>query len=415
MEPGAKVNTEMKKFIQYGFAFFCLLLLALMLAINWKDQKDSRKLLFNSIESQLISISAGAREIIDPDQFAGYNQPADIANNPAYDRTLSKLRQLANSTQAKYIYALKKIDDSYVFIFDTDPVDPAVFGSYEIAPVHMEAFRGKEASGVMNMKDEYGSFNTGAVPILKDEKVIGIVATDTDDHLVAQNLAETNRNTWLLTGVVATVMAIMFGLLHYLLHRIKQMQDNLTRIAHYDTVTGLPNRRFLLESLGRMGQDANRNPFALLFIDLDNFKGVNDQAGHDAGDALLSRIGGYLSKFTRVERHSTQVYRPGAGKLNVAARIGGDEFILVVPHVANAEDAAAFTGRLLVDFQKQAIDPNIQKYRVGMSIGIALYPTQSEDYNVLIKYADIAMYAAKKAGKNRYCIYEDSLPEKNEK
>ncbi len=415
MEPGAKVTNEMKKFIQYGFAIFCLVLLALMLAINWKDQNDSRALLFDSIKSQLISIAAGAREIIDPEQFAGFNQPMDVENNPAYDRTLQKLRQLANSTEAKYIYALKKIGDRYIFIFDTDAIDTAVFEDYPIAPVHMEAFRGKEASGVMNLKDEYGSFNTGAVPIVKDEKVIGIVAADTDDRLVARNIAASRRNTWLMIGVVATVMAIMFGLLHYLLHRIKLMQDNLTRLAHYDTVTGLPNRRFLLESLSRMGQSADRNPFALLFIDLDNFKGVNDTAGHDAGDALLRRIGGYLSKFSHMERHSTQVYRPGAGKLNVAARIGGDEFILVVPHVTNAEDASAFAGRLLTDFQKQAIDPNIQKYRVGMSIGIALYPGQSEDYNVLIKYADIAMYAAKNAGKNRFCIYEDNLPEKHEK
>ncbi len=405
----------MKRFIQYGFALFCLVLLALMLAVNWKGQKDSRQLLFDSIKSQLISISAGAREIIDPQEFAGYNQPSDIENNPQYDRTLQKLRQLANSTNAKYIYALKKIGDRYIFIFDTDAIDTAVFQDYNIYPVHTDAFRGKESAGVMNVTDEYGSFNTGAVPIFKDEKVIGIVAADTDDRLVAQNIQDTRRNTYLMIGVVASVMAIMFALLHYLLHRIKLMQDNLTRLAHYDAVTGLPNRRFLLESLERLERNTNRNPFALLFIDLDNFKGVNDVAGHDAGDALLRRIGEYLAKFSRGERHSTQVYRPGAGKLNVAARIGGDEFILVVPQIATADDAANFAGRLLVDFQKQAIDPNIQKYRVGMSIGIALYPGQSEDYNVLIKYADIAMYQAKKAGKNRFCIYEDSYPDKNEK
>ena len=99
----------------------------------------------------------------------------------------------------------------------------------------------------------------------------------------------------------------------------------------------------------------------------------------------------------------------GSGALNIAARVGGDEFIQVVGGVDTAEKAAEIAGRLLADFKSQHLDRYIEKYNVGLSVGVALYPYHSDNYHVIIKYADMAMYAAKHAGKNQFCVYTDEL------
>lgn len=138
---------------------------------------------------------------------------------------------------------------------------------------------------------------------------------------------------------------------------------------------------------------------------MDNFKLVNDNAGHDAGDELLRHIAQYLDSTAE----NAKSFRPSAGQLNIAARVGGDEFIQVVNGVDTAEKAAEVAKHLLENFQSEQIDRYIEKYKVGMSIGVALYPYHSANYHVLIKYADVAMYHAKHGGKNQYRIYTEEM------
>ena len=173
----------------------------------------------------------------------------------------------------------------------------------------------------------------------------------------------------------------MFYAVGKLLRRIGEMQVKLRRQALYDNITGLPNRQYLMDHLAKLTTGPEKVPFALLFVDLDNFKTVNDSAGHDAGDDLLRHIAGYLS--TALD-HSI-AFRPSAGQLNIAARVGGDEFIQVVEGVDSREKAAQVAGQLLEGFKTANLSRYVEKYNVGLSIGVGLDPEDSENYHVLIK------------------------------
>ncbi len=390
---------------------FFALVLGIVVYMNVKNTKDMEVVLIDSIEAQLTSIAAAANEIIDPDAFAGYNSLEDVAaDQAAYDLTLSRLRTLLKSTGAEYIYALKQIDGEYLFVFDTDEVDNATFIAYELSPIHESAFLGRTGVGVMNTVDEYGTYNTASLPIWKDGKVIGIIAVDTEDDFLKASRAATTANGIILAALLVVAMAVMAYVVYRLVKSVRTMQERLERIAHYDTVTGLPNRQYLLEHLAKVTASKEKDPFALMFIDLDNFKKVNDGAGHDAGDALLKHIANYLE----ASQANTMAFRPAAGILNIAARIGGDEFVQVVSGVKNEAEAAVFAQNLLSMFSSQMTDRYIEKYGVGLSIGIALYPYHSENFHVLIKYADIAMYHAKRAGKNTFRIYNDEMGGKDD-
>lgn len=383
-----------------------IIVVGIVMALSVRSNEEMRSILEESVKSQLISISVAAREILDIDAFDRYNSLEDVAaDQAAYDETLRQLRQLASNVDAKYIYALKQIGDAYYFVFDTDTEITDIFIPYDLSPVHEQAFAGNTSADVLNVVDEYGSFNTGAVPIIKDGKLIGIISTDIEDIYLKQATDATRRNTIILICTLAITMLIILALVIYLLRRVKKMQDRLKHMAHYDIITGLPNRQYLLEFLDGITKDKKSPPFALLFIDLDNFKLVNDSVGHEAGDELLQHIAEYLQK----SDHNAMAFRPSAGRLNIAARIGGDEFVQVAFGISTIEEAGQYARRLLDGFTSTGIDRYIEKYAVGLSIGVAMYPYHSENYHTLIKYADVAMYYAKRAGKNGYRIYEDEM------
>ncbi len=386
-------------------SLFCALMLGIVVLMNAKNSDDLRSILTNSIKSQLVSISVAARETLDVDAFERYNSVQDVeADKQAYDETLGRLRNLASHVGAEYIYALKEIGGQYYFVFDTDTQDEEIFIPYELSDVHERAFAGESGADVMNVDDQYGSFNTGAVPIMKGGRVIGIISADIADTFLQQSYDTYRSNEILLIASVALTMAMLIAVMLFLLKRVKKMQKELEQLAHRDTVTGLPNRQYLLEHLAKITCARAKEPFALVFIDLDNFKKVNDGAGHDAGDELLKHIALYLETSTD---HSI-AFRPSAGSLNISARIGGDEFIQIVSGVSTKEEAAAVARGLLDGFGRLS-NRFIKQYNVGLSIGVALYPYHTENYNVLIKYADQAMYEAKNGGKNGYRIYSDDL------
>ena len=394
---------QLHSILVYVLLFF-MLILAVAAVLTIKNSINLRSILTESVKSQLVSTSLAAREMIDAEAFAGY-EDASVAELESYREILAKLRVLADSVGAEYIYALKKQGDRYMFVFDTDREDPSIFIPYDLSPVHEAAFSGRNAADVMNVVDEYGSFNTGAVPILLNGQVVGIISTDIEDAYIESSYNTAFFNSVLLIGILVLTMGFMFYAIKKLLSRIAQMQETLRRQALYDSITGLPNRQYLLDHLAALTSSPDRAPFALFFIDLDNFKTVNDSAGHDAGDDLLRHIAQYLD--TAVTNAIS--FRPSAGKLNIAARVGGDEFIQVIDGVDSAEKAAGVAERLLAGFNTEGVSRYIDKYNVGLSIGVALFPYDTENFHVLIKYADIAMYHAKHGGKNQYRIYTDEM------
>ncbi len=177
----------------------------------------------------------------------------------------------------------------------------------------------------------------------------------------------------------------------------KQAQTELERLAMSDPVTGLFNRSFLERRLQTVLETAPRRECnAVIFIDLDRFKEVNDTLGHEAGDALLRELGNRLRLETR----------PG----DIVARFGGDEFI-VVAHCADGENSAQRIAEKLCAAISRPVVLDEGAAEVGASIGIALFPRDGDDADTLFRKADLAMYSVKRSGRNGWRVYDASLEE----
>ena len=176
----------------------------------------------------------------------------------------------------------------------------------------------------------------------------------------------------------------------------KHDEEHIQFLANHDALTSLPNRAMFSDVLNLTIQNARRynRSFAVLFIDLDRFKNINDTLGHDAGDKLLQEMGTRLTQTVRAS--------------DVVARLGGDEFVVLVQEVAESRQVAPVARKIL----SALVEPLVmqgQECRVTASIGICMYPSEAKDEKALMKNADIAMYRAKEDGKNTYKFYSEEI------
>ena len=184
--------------------------------------------------------------------------------------------------------------------------------------------------------------------------------------------------------------------------QLKQSEARLARMAHYDTLTELPNRSMIHERLEHAINLARRHQtqVGVVFVDLDNFKTVNDSLGHAAGDTLLKLVAHRLRQRVRQE--------------DTLGRLGGDEFILILEHLRHPQQAAhvaqAVIETLSAPFVLGEVDGSGgQEVYVRASIGISMFPNDSEDTGELVRNADAAMYQAKRVGRNNFKFYTESL------
>jgi diguanylate cyclase (GGDEF)-like protein/PAS domain S-box-containing protein len=175
----------------------------------------------------------------------------------------------------------------------------------------------------------------------------------------------------------------------------KQFEQRLSEMATHDPLTGLPNRILLSDrfTIALALSRRTRNRLAVLMLDLDRFKAVNDSMGHDVGDQLLKAVGKRLSSTMR--------------KSDTVARIGGDEFVLVLPQIPQADEAAKFAQRALDAFREPFVCDG-HRLHITTSIGVAVYPEGGKDIESLLKSADTAMYWAKEQGRDIYRFYDGS-------
>lgn len=176
----------------------------------------------------------------------------------------------------------------------------------------------------------------------------------------------------------------------------KNYENVLLHQAHHDSLTGLPNRQLLFDRLNQAIAYVNRNDsmLALMLVDLDNFKPINDTLGHIAGDAVLKEVAGRLQGCLR--------------KYDTVARFGGDEFVLIVNDMPDIHDIVRFADKVFAIFQ-QPFDVLGKAICVTASIGLAIYPLQSTSTESLLKMADTAMYQAKSEGGNAYKFFTESM------
>ena len=178
--------------------------------------------------------------------------------------------------------------------------------------------------------------------------------------------------------------------------KLKESQDRLDYLAFHDPLTGLPNRILfndrLTQSIEKSKRDSTK--LAVLFIDLDRFKNINDTLGHAVGDKILEEVAQRLSSNVR--------------KIDTVARLGGDEFILILEGVEHSEDVGYFVNKLFRVFKHPFYVEN-HELHLSSSIGISMYPADGENVETLVKNADAAMYRAKDQGRNGFCFFTEEL------
>ncbi|MDH5471501.1 MAG: diguanylate cyclase [Gammaproteobacteria bacterium] len=252
--------------------------------------------------------------------------------------------------------------------------------------MYLKKYRDTGESMNMNMaRDQNGMRKDGSVfpldigisqMMLDNEvKVVGIMR-DITERVEAEKVLRRSKEE-------------LEQLVHLRTVELEEANQQLLHLARHDSLTGLANRALLEENLKVAIAYARRNEkmVALMFIDLDGFKQVNDTLGHDVGDQLLIKVAYKLKSFVRAE--------------DCVSRMGGDEFVIMLFGLENEHDVSVTAQRILDDFI-QPIDISGHDINVGASIGISLFPENADDCVSMIKCADEAMYQVKKSGKNNY-------------
>jgi len=229
-----------------------------------------------------------------------------------------------------------------------------------------------------------------------DPRIPVIVLTGMEDDALALAAVQAGAQDYLVKGQADG--AVIARSIRYAIER-KRLEDSLQYLATHDYLTGLPNRRLFEDRMAHAIERAQRDhmggeekwKLAVVLLDLDNFKSVNDTLGHAQGDLLLQVVAEHLQKSIR--------------KADTLARMGGDEFTFIFENVTGTEDEEILARKIQAVFQ-QPFQTGGHILGVTASIGISLYPFDGEDAESLLKHADIAMYLAKRA-RNQARFYRD--------
>lgn len=179
----------------------------------------------------------------------------------------------------------------------------------------------------------------------------------------------------------------------------KRLEKELHQLAFYDKLTNLPNRRLFMDRMRQLIESSKRNKksFALFFMDLDNFKFINDTLGHEAGDEFLVQVGKRIKGIVRSN--------------DMVTRLGGDEFTVIVEDVKSGAhiDVGHLADKLIAGLAATPIYIQGRPLTISTSLGVAIYPENGTDSDTLVRNADIAMYSAKKSGKNRHAFFSEAM------
>ncbi|MBY0270836.1 MAG: PAS domain S-box protein [Burkholderiales bacterium] len=294
---------------------------------------------------------------------------------------------------------LSRIEYWCAFEPEFDPADRELWlsvGNTGSGRLLRRAWIDKTASWLANLHDDkpfrrrastirFGWRSAYAFPILIGSDVVGIM------EFFGPDSREPDE------ALVQTTVSIGSQIGQFI--QRKQAEDKLSFLARFDTVTNLPNRYLFTDRLGQMLAQAKRNNWStgVLFVDLDRFKAVNDTYGHAAGDQLLREAAARMQACVR--------------NSDTVGRLSGDEFAVMLSNLAKTEDAGMIAQKI-VEALAAPFDINGNQAHISASIGIALYPSDGNEPDTLLKNADTAMYRAKSQGRNGYQFF---LPQMNER
>ncbi|MFH2041394.1 MAG: EAL domain-containing protein [Acidobacteriota bacterium] len=329
------------------------------------------------------AMKAGARDYLIKDSDRNYLTvlPVTVENALKHDKDEKRFQMLS--------HALMDIKDS---VFFTDMEDNIIYVNDAFCRTygyHEEEIVGKEAA-VLWDKDIENEYQQSIFPKALRGGLKGEFLHRREDGslfpvLLSRAVIKDDRKKPIaIAGIVRDIT------------ERKLIEQQFQSLAHFDSLTCLPNRTYMMEKLSQLLVQArwNNHTLALLFIDLDHFKKINDTLGHDAGDKMLKEV---ASRLVECVRDSDTV-----------ARMGGDEFMLILSKITKAQDAAVIAQRVLQSFDTP-FTLNGHDCMIGASIGISQYPTDGDDYESLVKNADIAMYKAKEIGGKNYQFYNPAM------
>ncbi|MBF0437374.1 MAG: GGDEF domain-containing protein [Magnetococcales bacterium] len=245
---------------------------------------------------------------------------------------------------------------------------------------HLDERHSVRFSGI----EEHGHY---CLPILSKSQLLGVL----NCYIPANSHYQPEEEAF-LTTVANTLAGIIER--RQLESQLAKAREQLSYAATHDSMTGLPNKSLFLEHFNQSLAIARRekNMMALLFIDLDRFKFVNDTFGHDVGDMLLVEVSQRLKSILRSS--------------DLVARLGGDEFAAVLNDIVSQDDAIHVSNKILY-FMQLPFHLKQHECHIGSSIGISIFPEHGDNADILIKNADLAMYAVKKSGRNSFSIFDE--------
>ncbi len=247
-------------------------------------------------------------------------------------------------------------------------------------------------------------FRSNVNPGMEVFKMIADLGLTTDTEWTYVRKDGSRLDVQLIVSPLTDEAGKMFGILSvaYDITERKRVEEQISHIEHHDALTGLPTRTLLRDRLHvALGQARyNQSSVALLMVDLDNFKRINDTMGHHAGDAALVSIANRL--------------RASLRRSDTVARMGGDEFVVMLQDIYTLDEAERVTQKLL-DAIRQPIPINSEIHSITASVGVCIYPARAEDEETLLRNADAAMYCAKSDGRNSYQVFSESMALANDK
>ena len=234
------------------------------------------------------------------------------------------------------------------------------------------------------------------IPVIQNQQYLGIISYESTGAIHHWNLEEQEFAMTLANNIA---LSLEIKKRYEVQEKLKIQKDRLSYQAHHDQLTGLPNRTLFLDRLEQSikQNQRNRKKMALLFIDLDRFKEINDSLGHEAGDNVLKILSQRLAEQIR--------------DCDTLTRLGGDEFTIILDSISDTDIIVDIIQKL-VSCTQNAIVINEQTLYVTLSIGISLFPNDGLNVETLLKNADAAMYKAKDNGRNTYEFYTEEMTKK---
>ena len=350
---------------------------------SWLPYPDGRKLLFDTVKSPFYSrngklqgLVAISRDITESKRIA-----AQLAENEA------QLRALGNNLPNGYIYQ---------YFHDQSGQSGFVFISAGVEKIH-----GVSPEAVIKQPDLLlGQIDRSVLDSYKAAEIRSLEQmVDVSMELLMNRPDGQKRWIQFCSRPRYSGESIVWDGVALDITEKKQTEEQLWQQANFDQLTGLPNRPMFYHRLEQEIKSTNRQSarFALIFIDLDRFKEVNDSLGHDHGDELLKLASQRLLKCVR--------------NVDTVSRLGGDEFTIIINDIKNVDSVEIITDKILATLSEPFLLNNEQVF-VSASVGITIYPDDANDSAQLIRNADQAMYAAKDRGRNCYSYFTQSMHDK---